>query len=158
MQVQDFISRYCKPTGVVREGFEGFYEVFTASPAAIMSVMPSVDSDEDPVNVGLDATWDATFLNKRRDNDNHFEEGYGPLVYLASEGFRVPLCILTEEGDVWKFHNGNHRLAAAIDLGYTEVPVVFMDRDDVDYDERWEVTEVRDLDYPVLIPPPAKAA
>lgn len=160
MQVQDFISRYCKPTGIVREGCEGdVYEVFTVSPAAILSVMPSADSKDDPEDVGLDTTWDATFESKREDNLFEADEGAGPLVFLADEGFRTPLCILTLDGDVHKFHNGNHRLAAAIDLGFTEVPVVFIDKEWGDFDDRWVVTEFRGIgDYGVLVPPPAEAA
>lgn len=159
MLTSDFIARYCRPTGIVREGFEGRYAVFTVSPAAILSVMPSADSRDDPDDVGLDTTWDDTFRSKRRDNEHEAHEGAGPLVFLADEGFRTPLCILTDDGEVLEFHNGNHRLAAAIDLGYTEVPVVFMDKWSHEiYDDRWEVTEVRDMEYPVIVHPPAKIA
>lgn len=158
MDTATFIDRYCTETDDVRIGEHGTYRVYLVSPAAIMSVMPSCDSNEDPDEVGLETSWNSTFEEKREDNEYARQHGGGPLVFLAREGFRTPLCVLTEEGEVDRFHNGHHRLAAAIDLGFTKVPVIFLESWGFDnYSDRWAVTEVRRSECPTIIPP-VKAA
>ena len=160
MLTETFISRYCEPTSEFRDGRTGPYRVYLVSPAAIMSVMPSSDSrDTDLPDLG----WDWTLNDKRTDNDFDLSRQDGPLTFLAKEGFTMPLCILTFGDEVYKFHNGNHRLAAAIDLGYQKVPVIFLeyhdetsyDRDSRLHDDRWVLTEVRyRKGLSVLVPPP----
>jgi len=143
--VQNFIDKYCTPTDhvSVSKGTGAHYRVYLVSPAAIMSTMHSTDSDHDHDVIGLDQSWSNTLDTKRSTNDYDLDFGYGPLDFLKNVGFRTPLCIAIRCDKVYCFHNGNHRLAAAIDLGYERVPVVFVDIDGDNWADLWDVTEGR---------------
>lgn len=158
MLVENFIDKYCTPTdhASVSEETGESYRVYLVSPAAIMSTMHSTDSDHDHDVIGLDQSWSNTLETKRFTNDYEMSHGHGPLDFLKNIGFRTPLCIAIRFDEIYCFHNGNHRLAAAIDLGYERVPVVFVDIDGDNWADLWDVTEGRGED--VIVPPPSLAA
>lgn len=152
MLVDEFIENYCEPTPFTSQGSENTYQVYLTSPAAIMSTMISADSRniETP-----EQAWHETLSEKRRDNKVQFGlDGTGPLHFLEKEGFRTPLCILTHREDIHKFHNGHHRLAAAIDMGYERIPVIFVEFLGEHYDDRWNATELLGRTLDVIVPPP----
>lgn len=58
-------------------------------------------------------------LDEKR-GDSHYED---ILWSIKKHGFARPLTAFTKHGEL-RFGDGHHRLAAAIDLGMTEVPVL----------------------------------
>lgn len=67
--------------------------------------------------------WDEVFRDKRRDYN------YGQVHdSIREHGFKRPLTvIIDDEGNIDRFGDGHHRLAAAVELGYTRVPVMAFD-------------------------------
>lgn len=130
MLADDFIEKYATDTGRHSLG----YTVHLVPIAAIMSTMDSCDSDYD-LRGDHEESWRAVFERKR--DDEHYESLRDS---LETNGFLTPLCIQVDELEcVESFHNGNHRLAAAVELGFHEVPVVFVEHYGED---RWNATQL----------------
>lgn len=78
--------------------------------------------------------WVDCFLDEKRE-DHYYKD---IVKSLDTYGFLVPLIIQERPEDIFRFGNGHHRLAAAIDLGINEIPLF------IDTDYMCDVSELSD--------------
>lgn len=109
------VTALAKMEGVVRTDEFGQF-TFIVPTELILSLFDSVDNNEGSIEDDRIFTI-SEVLDGVRDDDRYF------LVRdaIASNGFTDALVAT----DTCKLMDGHHRLAAAIDLGYTNVPVRF---------------------------------
>lgn len=88
---------------------------------------PTVPEDHSCFDYARDSTmdeaWEASLTGKR--DDDHYED---VLNSIREHGFLRPLTAWKREDGRLGFGDGHHRLAAAIDLGLTTVPVKVYER------------------------------
>jgi hypothetical protein len=110
------VTDLAKMDGVVRTDEFGAF-TFIVPIEIILSHFDSTDNNDALAEFEEDVLTISEVLDDLRDDDRYF------LVRdsIASNGFIDAL----EATDTCKLMDGHHRLAAAIDLGYTRVPVRF---------------------------------
>lgn len=109
------------PDMQVKEG-----DIFLVSISTILETWISGDGGSPDVLGTGQSKWDSVLEGKRDDY------GYADLVEsLKTDGFKCPLTaqLPNPEGVVprksYSFSDGHHRLAAAIELGMTHIPIRF---------------------------------
>lgn len=91
-------------------------DVWMQSIQEILTEWNSVDGGV----AGSPESWE-WLLNDKRDGDQYSQA----LNFLREEGFTRPVtCNYEKYSGTMKYGDGHHRLAAAIDLGMTHIPIV----------------------------------